>query len=52
MKTLTENFRVQFNETIERKWGGGIMGLKTQAKLEKRRQQVELENAKKEKSRR
>ena len=49
LKTLAENFTAQFNENVERKWGGGIMGLKTQAKLEKRRQQLELENAKKKK---
>lgn len=47
LTTLTDNFRAQFNDHVERKWGGGIMGLKTVAKLEKRRKQVELENAKK-----
>ena len=30
LKTLQENAKVQFNENVERKWGGGIMGLKTQ----------------------
>lgn len=49
LKTLSDNFHAQFNENVERKWGGGIMGLKTQAKLEKRRQQIEAENAKKKK---
>lgn len=48
LATLAENFTAQFNEQVERKWGGGIMGLKTQAKLEKRRKQIELENSKKE----
>ncbi len=48
LKTLSENFHAQFNESVERKWGGGLMGLKTQAMLEKRRKQVELEKAKKE----
>jgi len=47
LKSLKENFKAQFNENIERKWGGGIMGLKTQAKLEKRRLQIEAEEAKK-----
>jgi len=47
LKTLGDNFRAQFNDTVERKWGGGVMGLKTEAKLEKRRQAVEKELAKK-----
>ena len=47
LKTLAENCRVQFNENVERKWGGGIMGLKTQAKLTKRAQAIEAELAKK-----
>jgi len=47
LKTLSDNFRAQFNDNVERKWGGGIMGLKTQAKLEKRAKLLELENAKK-----
>lgn len=51
LKTLGENFKSQFNDHIERKWGGGIMGLKTQAKLEKRRQQLEAEEKKKQEAR-
>jgi large subunit ribosomal protein L7Ae len=47
LKTLQENFKSQFNDSPERRWGGGIMGLKTQAKLEKRRKQIEAEEAKK-----
>lgn len=47
LKSLSESFHAQFNEHVERKWGGGIMGLKTQAKLEKRRKQVEEERLKK-----
>lgn len=47
LKTLQENFKSQFNDSPERRWGGGIMGLKTQAKLEKRRKQIEAEDAKK-----
>ena len=46
LKSLSENFHAQFNEVVERKWGGGIMGLKTQAKLLKRQKQVEAEKAK------
>mmetsp|Transcript_33841 Transcript_33841/g.24874 ORF Transcript_33841/g.24874 Transcript_33841/m.24874 type:complete len:263 (-) Transcript_33841:445-1233(-) len=47
LKQLTESFHGQFNENVERKWRDGIMGLKTQAKLEKRREQVEAERLKK-----
>jgi large subunit ribosomal protein L7Ae len=47
LKTLQENFRTQFNNNVERKWGGGIMGLKTVAKLEKRRKALEIDTAKK-----
>lgn len=47
LKTLSESFHAQFNDTVERKWGGGIMGLKTQAKLEKRSKQIEAERQKK-----
>jgi large subunit ribosomal protein L7Ae len=43
---LQENFRTQFNNNVIRKWGGGQMGLKTEAKLEKRRKQVEAEQKK------
>jgi len=52
LKQLADNFHTQFNEVVERKWGGGIMGLKTQAKLEIRRKQLEAEKAKKEASQR
>lgn len=47
LKSLAESFHAQFNEHVEKKWGGGVMGLKTQAKLEKRRQQIEAERLKK-----
>ena len=46
-KSLQEAFRAQFNETVERRWGGGEMGRKTKAKLLKRQQQIEAELAKK-----
>lgn len=35
------------NSELRRKWGGGIMGLKTQVRIEKRRKMVEAEMAKK-----
>lgn len=35
------------NSDLVRKWGGGIMGLKTQAKLDKRAKAVAVEEAKK-----
>ena len=35
------------NADLVRKWGGGIMGLKTQAKLDKRAKAVAIEEAKK-----
>jgi len=46
LKTLQDNFHTQFNDNVERKWGGGIMGLKTQAMLEKRRKELEKEDSK------
>jgi large subunit ribosomal protein L7Ae len=36
LKTLQENFKNQFNDNPEKHWGGGIMGLKTQAKVRAR----------------
>jgi large subunit ribosomal protein L7Ae len=51
LRTLQENFKAQFNDNPEKRWGGGIMGLKTQAKLEKRRKQIEAEDAKKDAAR-
>jgi large subunit ribosomal protein L7Ae len=47
LKTLTDNFMTQYNNNVEKKWGGGQMGLKTEAKLEKRRQALERDMAKK-----
>jgi len=53
LKTLQEkNFNAQFNDNVERKWGGGKVGLKTSAMLEKRAKQVAAEEAKKAASRR
>lgn len=47
LNTLKANFNALFNEGFQRKWGGGIMGLKTQRKLEKRQKAIEAELAKK-----
>lgn len=47
LNTLKNNFTAMFNEGFQRKWGGGIMGLKTQRKLEKRQRLIEAELAKK-----
>lgn len=49
LSTLQNLALEKFNGNAEviRKWGGGIMGLKTQAKLEKRAKAMALEEAKK-----
>lgn len=50
LKKLQENFKAQFNQVVERKWGGGQMGRKTVAKLAIRAAQLEAEKAKKQKA--
>ena len=45
--SLSASFKEKFNNTVVRKWGGGILGLKTNAKLEKRRIFMEEEEKKK-----
>lgn len=47
LATLQKNATEKFNDNVVKRWGGGLMGLKTQAKLEKRRQANEIEEAKK-----
>jgi len=47
MDSLADAFRAQFNDNVQRKWGGGIMGLKTQKKLELRAKALAAEEAKK-----
>eukprot|EP00543_Licmophora_paradoxa_P000967 CAMPEP_0202443304 /NCGR_PEP_ID=MMETSP1360-20130828/2625_1 /ASSEMBLY_ACC=CAM_ASM_000848 /TAXON_ID=515479 /ORGANISM="Licmophora paradoxa, Strain CCMP2313" /LENGTH=260 /DNA_ID=CAMNT_0049058971 /DNA_START=14 /DNA_END=796 /DNA_ORIENTATION=+ len=49
LKIMQNLAKEKFNDNpdLVRKWGGGIMGLKTQAKLEKRAKAVALEEAKK-----
>jgi large subunit ribosomal protein L7Ae len=47
---LLKNLALEkFNNNTElvRKWGGGVMGLKTQAKLDKRAKAMAIEEAKK-----
>ena len=47
LTSLTTAAKAQFNDTVHRTWGGGIMGLKTQRRLEKRAKLVAAEEAKK-----
>jgi large subunit ribosomal protein L7Ae len=47
LDTLKNNYKAAFNQGFQRKWGGGIMGLKTQKKLEKRAKAIAAEDAKK-----
>jgi large subunit ribosomal protein L7Ae len=49
LKILTDLANEKYNNNAElvRKWGGGIMGLKTQAKLDKRAKALAAEEAKK-----
>ena len=53
LKIMTDLALEQYNDNPDllRKWGGGIMGLKTQAKLEKRAKALAIEEAKKAASR-
>lgn len=53
LANITSMAMDNYNNNVElvRKWGGGVMGLKTQAKLAKRAKQLEMEEAKKIKSR-
>ena len=46
-KSLSASFTEKFNNSVQRMWGGGIMGLKTNAKMEKRRIFMEQEEKKK-----
>lgn len=49
LRLLQDVAREKFNNNVQlnRKWGGGIMGLKTQAKLDKRAKALAIEEAKK-----
>merc|ERR1712194_129977 len=49
MEKLAENFKAQFNDNAEvrRRWGGGIMGIKSQHVMQRREKALQLEQAKK-----
>merc|ERR1719471_354494 len=49
LDTLANNFKAQFNENTEhrRRWGGGIMGIKSQHVMQRREKALQLEQAKK-----
>mmetsp|Transcript_92344 Transcript_92344/g.287480 ORF Transcript_92344/g.287480 Transcript_92344/m.287480 type:complete len:269 (+) Transcript_92344:69-875(+) len=49
LDTLANNFKAQFNDNVEarRRWGGGIMGLKSQHVMQRREKAIQLEQAKK-----
>jgi len=46
---LCENFKAQFNDNgeVRRKWGGGIMGIKSQHVTQRREKAIQMEQAKK-----
>merc|ERR1712226_549449 len=49
LDTLSNNFKAQFNDNAEvrRRWGGGIMGIKSQHITQRREKALQLEQAKK-----
>merc|ERR1712232_647135 len=49
LETLMNNFKAQFNENadIRKKWGGGIMGIKSQHVMQRREKAIQAEQAKK-----
>jgi len=49
MEKLADNFKAQFNDNAEvrRRWGGGIMGIKSQHVMQRREKALQLEQAKK-----
>jgi len=49
LSKLADNFKAQFNDNAEvrRRWGGGIMGLKSQHVTQRREKAIQLEHAKK-----
>jgi len=49
LEKLADNFKSQFNENTEvrRRWGGGIMGIKSQHVMQRREKLVQMEQAKK-----
>jgi len=49
LDTLANNFKAQFNDNadVRRKWGGGIMGIKSQHVIQRREKALQAEQAKK-----
>merc|ERR1712050_366107 len=49
LETLGNNFKAQFNDNAEhrRRWGGGIMGIKSQHVMQRREKAIQIEQAKK-----
>jgi large subunit ribosomal protein L7Ae len=49
LETLMNNFRAQFNDNtdVRKKWGGGIMGIKSQHVMQRREKALQAEQAKK-----
>merc|ERR1712217_695885 len=49
LDTLCNNFKAQFNDNAElrRRWGGGIMGVKSQHVMQRREKAIQVEQAKK-----
>merc|ERR1719305_2033113 len=49
LDTLASNFKAQFNDNadVRRKWGGGIMGIKSQHVTLRREKAIQIEQAKK-----
>jgi len=49
LETLGSNFKAQFNDNAEhrRRWGGGIMGIKSQHVMQRREKAIQIEQAKK-----
>merc|ERR1719277_2177141 len=49
LETLANNFKGQFNDNAEvrRRWGGGIMGIKSQHVMQRREKAIQMEQAKK-----
>merc|ERR1719440_499426 len=49
LDTLANNFKAQFNDNtdVRKKWGGGIMGIKSQHVMQRREKAIQAEQAKK-----
>merc|ERR1712190_73545 len=47
LETLASNFKAQFNDNAEvrRRWGGGIMGIKSQHVTQRREKAIQIEQA-------